>query len=176
MNNKTNVEEDIKFIEKIENILEANEDIITYKADKDFRCLTSTERTLLENNKKIKEYIRDLEANNYEQNNIINSYIEREQKIIEKLEEAIKRIYIMKNYICVDSDEDEENQEGIRDIEAIETILNYIENSISKEIIEKKIEELKGIADEDNKEEYIKISVLQELLDTENRYKRRLRS
>lgn len=35
------------------------------------------------------EYIKDLEANNYEQNNIINSYIEREQKIIEKLEETI---------------------------------------------------------------------------------------
>ncbi len=47
--------------EEIEKILDANVDIITYKADKDYRCLTSTEKTLLENNKKAKEYIEQLE-------------------------------------------------------------------------------------------------------------------
>ncbi len=36
---------------------------------------------------KVKKYIEQLESDNYEQNNIINSYIEREQKLIEKLEE-----------------------------------------------------------------------------------------
>lgn len=62
--------------EEIEKILEANVDIITYKADKDFRCLTSTEKALLENNNKIAEYIKQLETNN--------------KKLIEKLEEDIE--------------------------------------------------------------------------------------
>ena len=38
--------------EEIEKILDQNESIITYKADKDFRGLTGSERTLLENNDK----------------------------------------------------------------------------------------------------------------------------
>lgn len=46
---------------EIEAILETNVDIITYKADKDFRCLTSTEKTLLKNNERIKQYIDQLE-------------------------------------------------------------------------------------------------------------------
>lgn len=50
--------------EEIEKILETNIDIITYKADKDFRCLTSTEKALLENNNKIAEYVKQLETNN----------------------------------------------------------------------------------------------------------------
>lgn len=62
--------------EEIENILNTNEDIITYKADKDYRCLTSTEKSLLENNRKIKEYIEQLETKN--------------QKLIEKLELEIE--------------------------------------------------------------------------------------
>lgn len=33
--------------EEIEKIIDANIEIITYKADKDFRCLTSTEKALL---------------------------------------------------------------------------------------------------------------------------------
>ena len=57
---------------EIEKILEQNEDIITYKADKDFRCLTSSEKTLLENNKKIKKYIDQLEQENNKQNKIID--------------------------------------------------------------------------------------------------------
>lgn len=78
--------------EEIKHILDANVDILTYKADKDFRCLTSTEKVLLENNEKIKEYISQLESDNYEQNNIINSYIEERQKLIEKLEEDSKQL------------------------------------------------------------------------------------
>ena len=58
--------------EEIEKILKANIDIITYKADKEFRCLTSAEKTLLENNSKIAKYINQLETNN--------------KKLIEKLE------------------------------------------------------------------------------------------
>ena len=50
--------------EEIEKILDQNENIITYKADKDFRGLTSSERTLLKNNKKIREYIDQLEQEN----------------------------------------------------------------------------------------------------------------
>lgn len=64
--------------EEIKHILDANVDILTYKADKDFRCLTSTEKALLENNEKIKEYIEHLES--------------REQKLIEKLEKDIVNI------------------------------------------------------------------------------------
>lgn len=64
--------------EEIKHILDVNVDILTYKADKDFRCLTSTEKALLENNEKIKEYIEYLES--------------REQKLIEKLEEENKQL------------------------------------------------------------------------------------
>ena len=42
----------MKSKEEIKHILDTNVDILTYKADKDFRCLTSTEKALLENNKK----------------------------------------------------------------------------------------------------------------------------
>lgn len=59
-----------------------------------------------------------------------------------ELEEAIDRLIMMKHFICYDSDEDEENQEAIRDIEAIETVLQALENSIPKEAIEEKIKEL----------------------------------
>lgn len=62
--------------EEIEKILESNIDIITYKADKDFRCLTSTEKALLENNNKIAEYIKQVESNN--------------KKLIEKLNKKIR--------------------------------------------------------------------------------------
>lgn len=46
----------------------------------------------LEKEKHLKNKIQQLEADNYEQNNIINSYIEREQKLIEKLEDRIKEL------------------------------------------------------------------------------------
>lgn len=64
--------------EEIKHILDANVDILTYKADKDFRCLTSTEKALLKNNEKVKEYTEQLES--------------REQKLIEKLEEESKQL------------------------------------------------------------------------------------
>lgn len=94
--------------EKIENILDSNESIITYKADKDFRCLTITEKTLLENNEKIKEYIEQLERTikeiskqqTHKQDDYCmhycNTMIERKyllderRKLIEKLEEDIE--------------------------------------------------------------------------------------
>ncbi len=59
---------------EIEGILDANVDLITYKADKDFRCLTSTEKTLLENNKKIKQYIDQLETDKQKLIEILNKY------------------------------------------------------------------------------------------------------
>lgn len=77
--------------EEIKHILDANVDIITYKADKDFRCLTSTEKALLENNEKIKEYIEELEEDNYESNNIISDYIDSARELTERIEELIKK-------------------------------------------------------------------------------------
>ena len=62
--------------EEIEKAIVQNEDIITYKADKDFRGLTSSEKTLLENNRKIKEYIGQLEQENNKQNKIIDEMAE----------------------------------------------------------------------------------------------------
>ena len=103
--------------EEIKHILDVNVDILTYKADKDFRCLTSTEKALLENNEKVKEYIEQLEkeletykdiksiantkmteltqikdvdklkSENWILQNKLNKYESREQKLIEKLQE-----------------------------------------------------------------------------------------
>lgn len=43
---------------------------------------------------------RDLESENYEQNNIINSYIEEREKLIDKLEQDIEELEILNdNYI-----------------------------------------------------------------------------
>lgn len=47
-------------------------------------------------------YIDQLESDNYEQNNIINSYIESEQKLIEKLEERIKAVDKCYNELLTD--------------------------------------------------------------------------
>lgn len=46
----------------------------------------------------------------------------------------------------------------------LKTVLNYIENSIPKETIKEKIEEYKEIADEDNRDYFIRIETLEELL------------
>ena len=85
--------------EKIEKILDQNENIITYKADKDFRGLTSLERTLLENNKKIKEYIDQLEQENEnlrfiqwcdtDRINQLKQENKKQSKIIDEMEDAI---------------------------------------------------------------------------------------
>lgn len=84
--------------EEMTKILDTKEDIITYKADKDYRCLTSTEKALLENNRKIKEYIEQLERENktLTQTNktykgIINKQNSDNKKLIEKLEEDHKQ-------------------------------------------------------------------------------------
>lgn len=93
-----------------------------------------------------------------------------------ELEKAIDRLIMMKHFICFDSDEDEENQEAIRDIEAIETVLNYIENSIPKQKVEEKYKEEKAEYNKIHAQHYrdcgilenraeAKIEVLQELLE-----------
>lgn len=57
-------------------------------------------------------------------------------------------------------------KEGIRNFVVIRK--EKLENNfIKKSKVKEKIEELKEIADEDNKDEYIKIEVLQELLGEE---------
>lgn len=48
------------------------------------------------------KYIDQLESDNYEQNNIINSYIEERQKLIEKLEERIKAVDKCYNELLTD--------------------------------------------------------------------------
>lgn len=45
-----------------------------------------------------------------------------------ELEEAIKRLNIIKSKICYDSDEENENKEAIKDILAIEVILKELDN------------------------------------------------
>lgn len=45
------------------------------------------EEFVYKNLETILQYIQQLESNNYEQNNIINSYIEEREKLIDKLEE-----------------------------------------------------------------------------------------
>lgn len=63
-----------------------------------------------------------------------------------ELEEAIKYLkLIRKNH-------DLEKKGYVYTEEAIQTVLNYIENSISKEVIEEKIEELKNITDKYDKQ------------------------
>ena len=54
---------------------------------------------------------------------------------------------------------------SVRLLREIQSLEHKLYNSIPVSLVEEKIEELKEIADEDNKEEYIKISVLQELLE-----------
>lgn len=76
-----------------------------------------------------------------------------------ELEETIKRLNKDKNKPLACGDV------AVVNIEDLETVLNYIENSVSKEVIEKKIEEYKEIADEDNKDYFIRIDTLQELLE-----------
>lgn len=71
--------------------------------------------------------------------------------------------YAIKNLIKAYKEIEAENQqlEAIKD----EAIRRYNFESIPVSLVEETIEELKEIADEDNKEEYIKIAVLQELLE-----------
>jgi len=66
--------------EEIQKILDVNEDIITYKADKDYRCLTSTEKALLENNRKVKEYVEKLETENTNLKNILELGLNKEKQ------------------------------------------------------------------------------------------------
>ena len=52
--------------------------------------ITYSQEEMQEDLRIVLDKYRELESNNYEQNNIINSYIEREQKLIEKLEADIE--------------------------------------------------------------------------------------
>ncbi len=99
-----------------------------------------------------------LESDNYEQNNIINNYIEEREKLIEKLEEI--RTNLEKDGFVGYADNEIEIIELLKEMQenalnacryykkdgtlyrdekaeqkvnAIETVLNYIENSIPKE-------------------------------------------
>lgn len=55
-----------------------------------------------------------------------------------ELEESINRLKLNKKYVGIFGNS------CIVNIKDLETVLNYIENSISKEVIEKKIEEVKS--------------------------------
>lgn len=86
-----------KELTEFEKLVMINFDYITKKVLSP-ECKTATEivskNMYYELIKRKEEYyekqIDQLESDNYEQNNIINSYIEREQKLIEKLEEDIR--------------------------------------------------------------------------------------
>lgn len=64
----------------------------------------------------------------------------------EELEEAIKRIKILMQDEC-------NCEECIKDKTSYKTVLNYIDNSISKEVIEKKIEENNKLIKQCNEDE-----------------------
>lgn len=83
--------------EEIKKIIDTNINIITYKTDKDYRCLNSTEATLLENNKKIEDYA---------ENSICIQEIEEKQKELQKqyeeaLEENSTKAFILKSQIAI---------------------------------------------------------------------------
>lgn len=76
-----------------------------------------------------------------------------------ELEEAIDNLLMLKYFLNV------EKEENYREYtKAIETVLNYIDNSISKEVIEKKINFIKTLNENLYYEENV-IQVLQELLE-----------
>lgn len=94
------------------------------------------------------------------------------EKAIEWLKNNIRYYEEQVEYInIIDSDYyDEEKDLYLKRIEIFKNILNYIENSISKEVIEKKIEELKTNFKSDMPGCYIqmaKLDILQEILEEE---------
>lgn len=114
---------------EIEKILDANVDIITYKADKDFRCLTSTEKTLLENNNRIKQYIEQLET---------------KVKELEKENTDIKEVYIRTAKHLDKKGHFELSEYMLAQIEATPTFTTWEEYTtwISKDKIREIIKEL----------------------------------
>ena len=84
-------------------------------------------------------------------------------------EEAIALEHLIKAYKEIEEENEtlnERNQYLVKYRAKLEKELyESNENYIPVSLVEETIEELKEIADEDNKEEYIKIEVLQELLE-----------
>lgn len=65
------------------------------KAKEDFNFFNEGDyitKEMFNSKEKIFEYIKKIEADNYEQNNIINDYIDERRELIEKLEERIKSV------------------------------------------------------------------------------------
>lgn len=59
-------------------------------------------KEMVRSKEKIFEYIKELESDNYEQNNIINDYIDERRELIEKLEERIKAVDKCYNELLTD--------------------------------------------------------------------------
>lgn len=55
-----------------------------------YNCVNHYRQTIIDNHIVLYKYIKQLESDNYEANNIINEYIEERQKLIEKLERDIE--------------------------------------------------------------------------------------
>lgn len=79
----------------------------------------------------------------------MNKELEETKDILENIKDSI----------------DCDSKENMEFRQALESAINHIENSIPKEKIKKKIEEYKEIADEDNRDFFIRIETLEELLD-----------
>ena len=77
------------------------------------------------------DYIKQLEANNYEQNNIINNYTEERKKLINELEKSIKQYNYMKQTVSADGYEEGYYKGHISEAQEILQILKG-ENDDSK--------------------------------------------
>lgn len=107
--------------------------------------------------KEAKERIKDLYKSNSETISIVNKGKSDVKTAYKKENEAIETILQELEHL------QKENEKYSKQMD-----LDYVdENYISKDKIREKIEKLKEIADEDNMDEFIKISVLQDLLKEE---------
>lgn len=129
--------------EKKMNKEEAIEYIKNYKYDNEVRQAIDT----------VLAYIADLEK----ENAVKESHIKIVSAYNKELEKRLKE---KENIVKKSSLEAQKYFDMLMEVE-------YGRNTIPKQKIRDKIEELKEIADEDNKEEFIKIDVLEELLEEE---------
>lgn len=97
-----------------------------------------------------------------EQFQIVNAYIKQLEEENNNLKTAALKNDDYYKEVCNKNKELENNCKKyvVRD-----RLSEYVENTILKSLVKEKIEELKEIADEDNQDEYIKIQVLQDLLE-----------
>ena len=109
--------------EEIEKALDQNEDIITYKADKDFRSLTSSEKTLLENNNKIKKYIEELK----QENNKLNKMID---EMAVKLNELSDRLILAEDTDCFIPREYSNIDDCVRKTSCADCIKRYFKEKV----------------------------------------------